>query len=180
MLDYRFPSVHIRDTAERPHVATPYLRTHTEGRAHMSRTDRDFASAHVKSLYERSIVGRIMNRYVQCSSHLFSYPATGAVTCVHTQLRATVTRTMPSIDPSSSKESKRSAKSLHVCTTQPRHFAVKLHCLLADAVRFISTEKRKGARKTFTCAIYARGARRQRYSEERRAWARRRGHLAAR
>lgn len=48
-----------------------------------------------------------------------------------------------------------------------RHFAVKLHCLLADAVRFISSEKRKGARKTFTCAIYARGARRQRYSEER-------------
>lgn len=76
----------------------------------MSRTDRDFASAHVKSLYETSIVGRIMNRYVQCSSHLFSYPATGAVTCVHTQLRATVTRTMPSIDPSS-MESKRSAKS---------------------------------------------------------------------
>lgn len=66
--------------------------------------------AHVKSLYETSIVGRIMNRYVQCSSHLFSYPATGAVTCVHTQLRATVTRTMPSIDPSS-MESKRSAKS---------------------------------------------------------------------
>lgn len=33
----------IRDTAERPHVATPYLRTHTKGRAHMSRTDRDFA-----------------------------------------------------------------------------------------------------------------------------------------
>lgn len=79
--------------------------------------------AHVKSLYERSIVVRIMNRYVQCSSHLFSYPATGAVTCVHTQLRATVTRTMPSIDPSS-MESKRSAKSLHVCTTELRHFAV--------------------------------------------------------
>lgn len=33
----------IRDTAERPHVATPYLRTHTKGRAHMSRTDRDCA-----------------------------------------------------------------------------------------------------------------------------------------
>ncbi|CAD0200699.1 unnamed protein product [Chrysodeixis includens] len=107
-----------------------------------------------------------MNRYVQCSSHLFSYPATGAVTCVHTQLRATVTRTMPSIDPSS-MDSKRSAKSLHVCMALSRHFAVRLHCLLADALRFISSEKRKGARKTFTCAIYARGARRQRYSEER-------------
>lgn len=48
VLDYRFPSAYIRerDRAELPHVATPYLRTHTKGRAHMSRTDRDFARAH--------------------------------------------------------------------------------------------------------------------------------------
>lgn len=35
------------------------------------------------------------------------------------------------------------------------------------ALRFITSGKRRVARKTFTCAIYARGARRQRYSEER-------------
>lgn len=126
----------------------------------------------MKSLYERSIVGRIMNSTF-CSSHLFSYPATGAVTCVHTQLCATVTRTMPSIDPPS-KASELSAKSLHVCFA--RTFAAMLHCPSAIswfALRFITSGKRKGARKTFTCAIYVRGARRQRYSEERgsAAWA---------
>lgn len=89
-------------------------------------------SAHVKSLYETSIVSQIMNRYIRCSWHLFSYPATGTVTCVHTQLRATVTRTMPSIDPSLLMESSISVKSLHVCRGLTRHFAVEeLHCLTA-------------------------------------------------
>lgn len=51
-----------------------------KGSAHMSRNGSGLReNAHVKSLYEARIVGWIMN-----TSHLFSYPATGAVSYVHT------------------------------------------------------------------------------------------------
>lgn len=150
------------------HVRTPYLRTHTGGSAHVPKRIGLCESAHVKSLYEARIVGRIMN-----TSHLFSYPAPYA------QLWATVTRTMPSIDPSIAV----SVKSLHVCGAEVsrRHFATAaaarprtparyrgiVYSPPTIAIRFISSEKRKGARKTFTFAIYVRCTRGQRYSEDR-------------
>lgn len=80
------------------------------------------------------------------------------------ELRATVTRTMPSFDPSPMESGDR--RNRCTCAVVCRYFAVELHCLRAAAILFISSKKRKGARKTFTCAIYVRGARRQRYSED--------------
>lgn len=72
---------------------------------------------------------------------------------------------MPSIDPSPMESGDR--RNRCTCAVVCRYFVVELHCLRAAAViLFISSKKRKGARKTFTCAIYARGARRQRYSED--------------
>lgn len=106
--------------------------------------------------------------------YLFSYPATGAVTCAvrraHSQLRVASDRyPHNALDRSVANGIRRSAKSMHVCgglqifrggaalSTRRRRRAASL---------FISSKKRKGARKTFTCAIYARGARTQRYSED--------------
>lgn len=157
VLDYCFPSGHPRHSWTTARGHTLFTDTYRRESTHVPNGSGLCECAHVKSLYETSIVSRIMNRYVQCSSHLFSYPATGAVTCVHTQLRATVTRTMPSIDPSS-MESMRSAKSLHVCNARRSRDILRWSCIVyLPMLCRLLVRSHKGARKTFTCAIYARG-----------------------
>lgn len=124
----------------------------------------------MKSHYVMSIICRIMNRYVQCSSHLFSYPATGAVTCVHTQLRATVSSTMPSIDPSQWNLNGR--RNRCTCAELRRDIGVvwwscivRYQCSLCGLLLRGNMKVLVNFHRRDLCA--RRESRRQRYSEER-------------
>lgn len=142
------------------HVRTPYLRTHTGGSTHVPKRIGLRESAHVKSLYEARIVGRIMN-----TSHLFSYPAPYAAVSdrySHNALDRSVDRGIGEI-------AARVRRFRGDISRRPRTPArgIVYPPPPTIAIRFISSEKRKGARKTFTFAIYARCTPGQRYSEER-------------
>lgn len=162
VLDYRFPSVHPRRSWAAARGHTLFTDTYRRESTHVPNGSGLCESAHVKSLYERSIVGRIMNSTF-CVHRIYLAIRPPAPSRVFTR---SCGRPLPAQCPRSIRRRWNPTDRRNHCTCAEvcQHIS-RWYCIVCSwsASRFIASEKRKGARKTFTCAIYTRGVRRQRY-----------------